>query len=235
MIAEYKDVELCHDERTLLSNVTFTIKSGQLIYVTGEVGSGKTSLLRSIYGEMPIESGEASVLDLDITKIKARKLPRLRKQLGIVFQDFQLLRDRTVESNLDFVLQATGWNKKADRKERIAQVLQQTELSDKGKHMPYELSGGEQQRVCIARALLNSPKLLLADEPTANLDYENGKKVMQLLLEVCHAGTAVIMTTHNNQWPIEFPGKVWSVSNGQLQTFEDEELDDEEDKIETTE
>ena len=181
------------------------------------MGCGKTSLLKSIYGELPITSGEATVLDFDMTNIKPSKLPKLRRQLGIIFQDFQLLRDRTIDENLDFVLRATGWKKKIDRERRIIEVLEQVGLPDKTRHMPYELSGGEQQRVCIARALLNNPKLLLADEPTANLDVENGKRVMELLNEIRQKGTAVIMTTHNEHWTQEFPGIVWRCKEGKLE------------------
>ena len=204
MLAKYEQVQLCQDDQVVLSNLNIEILEGQFIYILGEVGCGKTSLLKSIYGELPITSGEAVVLDQDMTRVRPRRLPRLRRQLGIVFQDFQLLRDRTVDENLDFVLRATGWNKKVDRERRIIEVLEQVGLPEKTRHLPHELSGGEQQRVCIARALLNSPKLLLADEPTANLDIENGRHVMELLNSIRKDGTAVVMTTHNEQWPKEF-------------------------------
>lgn len=200
----------------VLSNLNLEIEEGQFIYVLGEVGCGKTSLLKSIYGELPIASGEATVLENDMTRMKQRKLPKLRRQLGIVFQDFQLLRDRTVDENLDFVLRATGWKKKIDRERRIIEVLEQVGLPEKTRHLPHELSGGEQQRVCIARAILNSPKLLLADEPTANLDVENGRRVMELLNGIRLQGTAVVMSTHNEQWPKEFPGIVWRCKEGAL-------------------
>jgi len=216
MIAKYSQVQLCQDERIVLSDIELEINEAQFIYILGEVGCGKTSLLKSIYGELPIAAGEAVVLETDMTRIKPRKLPQLRRQLGIVFQDFQLLRDRTVDENLDFVLRATGWKKKIDRERRIIEVLEQVGLPDKTRHMPYELSGGEQQRVCIARALLNSPKLLLADEPTANLDVENGRRVMELLNDIRKQGTAVVMATHNESWTREFPGIVWRCKDGHL-------------------
>ena len=200
----------------MLSDINIEITEGQFIYVLGEVGGGKTSLLKSIYGELPIASGEATVLDTDMTRMRQRKLPLLRRQLGIVFQDFQLLRDRTVDENLDFVLRATGWKKKIDRERRIIEVLEQVGLPDKTRHLPHELSGGEQQRVCIARAILNNPKLLLADEPTANLDADNGRKVMELLNNIRLKGTTVVMTTHNEQWPKDFPGIVWRCKEGKL-------------------
>lgn len=216
MIAKYENVELCQDERPVLTDINLEINEAEFIYIMGEVGSGKTSLLKSLYGELPIAQGQATVLDFDMNRMKPRKLPKLRRQLGIVFQDFQLLRDRTVAANLDFVLRATGWSKKTDREARIIEVLEQVGLPDKTRHMPYELSGGEQQRVCIARALLNKPRLLLADEPTANLDADNGVKVMELLNSIREQGTAVVMSTHNELWPHQFPGTVWRCREGMV-------------------
>lgn len=217
MLAKYEQVQLCQDERPVLSDINMEIHEGEFIYVLGEVGCGKTTLLKSIYGEIPIAQGEATVLDTDMTKMRLRRLPKLRRQLGIIFQDFQLLRDRTVDENLDFVLRATGWKKKVDRERRIIEVLEQVGLPDKTRHMPHELSGGEQQRICIARALLNSPKLLLADEPTANLDSNNGTQVMELLNQIRLLGTAVVMTTHNEQWPSLFPGREWHCQGGRVE------------------
>ncbi len=216
VLAKYEQVQLFQDDQLVLSDLNLEIEEGQFIYVLGEVGCGKTSLLKSIYGELPIASGEATVLETDMTRMKQRKLPKLRRQLGIVFQDFQLLRDRTVDENLDFVLRATGWKKKIDRERRIIEVLEQVGLPDKTRHLPHELSGGEQQRVCIARAILNNPKLLLADEPTANLDAENGRKVMELLNGIRLQGTTVVMTTHNEQWPKDFPGIIWRCKDGKV-------------------
>lgn len=217
MLVKYEQVQVCQDEHVVLADVDIEIQEGQFIYIMGEVGCGKTSLLKTIYGELPVHEGDATVLDIDMNRLKNKNLPKLRKQLGIVFQDFQLLRDRTVDENLDFVLKATGWKKKVDRERRIIEVLEQVGLPDKTRHMPYELSGGEQQRVCIARAILNSPKMLLADEPTANLDVNNGTKVMELLNEIRQQGTAVVMTTHNEQWPKTFPGIIWRCIDGRLQ------------------
>ena len=216
MIAKYENVELCQDERPVLTNINLEINEAEFIYILGEVGSGKTSLLKSLYGELGIAKGQATVLDFDMNRMKPRKLPKLRRQLGIVFQDFQLLRDRTVDANLNFVLKATGWNKKTDREARIIEVLEQVGLPDKTRHMPYELSGGEQQRVCIARALLNKPRLLLADEPTANLDADNGAKVMELLNSIREQGTTIVMSTHNELWPHRFPGIVWRCREGKV-------------------
>lgn len=216
MLAKYEQVQLNQDERPILTDINFEVEEGQFVYILGEVGCGKTSLLKSIYGELPIIQGEAEVLGHDLTRIKLSKLPTLRRQLGIVFQDFQLLRDRTVDENLDFVLRATGWKEKIEREQRIIEVLEQVGLPEKTRHMPYELSGGEQQCICIARALLNKPKLLLADEPTANLDQENGDRVMKLLNEIRQQGTAVIMTTHNEQWTKQYPGIVWRCREGKV-------------------
>lgn len=216
MLAKYEQVQLNQDERPILTDINFEVQEGQFVYILGEVGCGKTSLLKSIYGELPIIQGEAEVLGHDLTRIKLSKLPMLRRQLGIVFQDFQLLRDRTVDENLDFVLRATGWKEKIEREQRIIEVLEQVGLPEKTRHMPYELSGGEQQCICIARALLNKPKLLLADEPTANLDQENGDRVMKLLNEIRQQGTAVIMTTHNEQWTKLYPGIVWRCRDGKV-------------------
>ena len=216
MLAKYEQVQLNQDERPILTDINFKVEEGQFVYILGEVGCGKTSLLKSIYGELPIIQGEAEVLGHDLTRIKLSKLPTLRRQLGIVFQDFQLLRDRTVDENLDFVLRATGWKEKIEREQRIIEVLEQVGLPEKTRHMPYELSGGEQQCICIARALLNKPKLLLADEPTANLDQENGGRVMKLLNEIRQQGTAVIMTTHNEQWTKQYPGIVWRCREGKV-------------------
>lgn len=218
MLLKYTNVELYHDERPILTDINLEVNQAEFIYILGEVGCGKTSILKSIYGELPITVGEATVLDTDMLRIRPHHLPKLRRQLGIIFQDFQLLRDRTVDENLDFVLRATGWKKKLDRERRIIEVLEQVGLPEKTRHLPHELSGGEQQRVCIARALLNSPQLLLADEPTANLDMDNGTKVMELLNDIRKQGTTVIMSTHNEQWPRLFPGRIWRCKEGHVCT-----------------
>lgn len=216
MLVTYKDVELRQDGRPVLTGVNLEVAEGELIYVMGDVGSGKSSLIKSIYGELPIARGEATVLGTDLTRMRPSRLPQLRRQLGIVFQDFQLLRDRTVDENLDFVLRATGWKKKAERQQRIIEVLELVGLPEKTRHMPYELSGGEQQSVCIARALLNSPRLLLADEPTANLDVEAARRIMGLISGIRQRGTAVVMATHNTMLPELFPGRVLGCKGGAL-------------------
>jgi len=179
------------------------------VYLVGKVGSGKTSLLKTFYGELDIASGEAEVLGYDMLHIKRKHIPQLRRKLGIVFQDFQLLTDRTVYDNLEFVLRATGWKSKGEIKDKIEEVLNLVGMSNKGYKLPNELSGGEQQRIVIARAVLNSPEIILADEPTGNLDSETGHAIAELLHGISEAGALVVMTTHNLQLLREFPGKVY--------------------------
>ena len=208
VLIDYKDVELCRRENVILQNVTFQQHKGEFLYVIGKVGSGKSTLLKTLYAEMPINKGEAFILDYNLRKIKEKQIPMLRRKVGIVFQDFQLLTDRSVNKNLEFVLRATGWKDKDEINERIIEVLDQVAMTKKGYKMPYELSGGEQQRIVIARALLNSPDIILADEPTGNLDADSGHKIVQLLHEICEEGTAVIMTTHNYHLVNNFPAKV---------------------------
>lgn len=177
--------------------------------MVGKVGSGKTSLLKTFYGELDIASGKAEVLGYDMLHIKRKHIPQLRRKLGIVFQDFQLLTDRTVYDNLEFVLRATGWKSKGEIKDKIEEVLNLVGMSNKGYKLPNELSGGEQQRIVIARAVLNSPEIILADEPTGNLDSETGHAIAELLHGISEAGALVVMTTHNLQLLREFPGKVY--------------------------
>ncbi len=216
MIVDYTGVELRQDDRPILTDVDLHVEDGELVYIMGEVGSGKSSLLKSIYGELPIAAGQAVVLGTDMRKMKPRRLPRLRRQLGIIFQDFRLLRDRTVADNLDFVLRATGWKPRNRRKERIAQVLEQVGMSGNERKMPHELSGGEQQCVCIARAMLNEPNLLIADEPTANLDTESSRHVMTLLNTIRERGTAIVLSTHNDALPSAFAGRIFHIKEGKL-------------------
>lgn len=215
MLIELKDVELCQDDRAVLSNVNFHVDHNDLIYIIGKVGSGKSSLLKALYGELEIENGTAQILDFDLRKLKNKQIPQLRRQLGIVFQDFQLLHDKTVQQNLDFVLRATKW-KKADRKKRIEEVLNQVGLYEKLDSYPHELSGGEQQRVCIARALLNNPKIILADEPIGNLDSETSRAIMNILASVREQGTAIVMVTHNLQLLSDYPGVIYRCQEGQI-------------------
>lgn len=207
-IIDYKNVEVLRKELLVLKNVNFQLEEGQFVYLIGRVGSGKSSLMKTMYAEVPIEMGEARIFDYDLSAIRRKDVPMLRRQIGVVFQDFQLLSDRSVYDNLLFVLKATGWKNKADIDERINEVLSEVGMEHKSYKMPHELSGGEQQRIAIARALLNRPKLILADEPTGNLDQETGHQIMSLLHRICAEGTAVIMATHNIQLTEDFPARV---------------------------
>ncbi len=207
-LVSYKGVELHRKELIVLKDVDLQVEAGEFLYIIGKVGSGKSSLMKSMYAEIPIISGEASVLGYDLTSIKRKDIPMLRREIGIVFQDFQLLTDRSVYNNLLFVLQATGWKSKSDMDERIEQVLKEVGMLNKSYKMPHELSGGEQQRIVIARALLNSPKLILADEPTGNLDPATGEQIVALMHQIASQGTAIIMATHNLALVEQFPARL---------------------------
>ena len=207
-LIDYKNVDIYRKELLVLKNANFSLEEGEFTYLIGRVGSGKSSLMKTMYAEIPIDNGEATIFDYDLNKIKRKDVPMLRRQIGIVFQDFQLLSDRSVYDNLLFVLKATGWKNKAEIDERINEVLKEVGMSNKSYKMPHELSGGEQQRIAIARALLNKPKLILADEPTGNLDNNTGHQIMTLLHKISSEGTAVIMATHNLQLTEEFPARV---------------------------
>ncbi|MBR5573479.1 MAG: ATP-binding cassette domain-containing protein [Paludibacteraceae bacterium] len=212
----YKHVEICQDEQIVLKDVNLSVSSGEMIYLLGRVGSGKSSFMKTIYGELPVEGTEAAALDYDLLKLRRRDIPYLRRKVGVVFQDFQLLSDRNVEENLLFVLKATGWKDKRAMKSNIHDVLKQVGMAEKAYKMPYQLSGGEQQRVVIARALLNAPGLILADEPTGNLDPETGKEIMELLYSISQAGMTVIMSTHNPLWPEQYPGRKLQFADGKI-------------------
>lgn len=207
-IVQYRNVTLLRQEHVVLKDVNFQLKEGEFIYLIGKVGSGKSSLMKSMYSEIPIEEGDAYVLDYDLTTIKKKEIPMLRRSIGIVFQDFQLLTDRSVYDNLKFVLDATGWKNKSESDARIEEVLKEVGMLNKSYKMPHELSGGEQQRIVIARALLNRPKLILADEPTGNLDPITGQQIVKHLHQISQQGTAVIMATHNLNLIDEFPGRI---------------------------
>ena len=216
ILLKLENVEICREENRVLHDACLTLRNGEFVYVIGKERSGKSSLLKSLYCEIPILRGEARIMDYNLTKMKRKDIPYLRRKLGIVFQDFQLLTDRSVSKNLEFVLKATGWKKKSEIKERIDNVLRQVGMQDKGYKMPHELSGGEQQRIVIARALLNNPKLILADEPTGNLDPETSGQIVQLLHDICQQGTAVIMTTHNYTIVHNYPARIVKCENACL-------------------
>lgn len=207
-IVDYKGVELHRKELIVLKNVDFTLEEGEFVYLIGKVGSGKSSLLKSMYAEIPVAAGEARVLGYDLRDLRRRDIPMLRRKIGIVFQDFQLLTDRSVYENLRFVLDATGWTDRQEIDGRIEEVLTEVGMLTKSYKMPHELSGGEQQRIVIARALLNRPRLILADEPTGNLDPATGEQIVNRLREISRKGTAVVMATHNLGLVEEMPGRV---------------------------
>lgn len=218
VIISYKDVDIDRAERQVLKGVDFELNAGEFCYLVGRVGSGKSSLMKTMYADVPVtRAGEANVLGFDICGIKRKRIPYLRREIGIVFQDFQLLQDRSVASNLRFVLQATGWKNKNEIEERIEEVLKDVGMSNKSYKMPHELSGGEQQRIVIARALLNRPKLILADEPTGNLDPATGVQIMRLLHKLASDGHAVLMATHNMQLVEEFPARTVRCADKSLQ------------------
>ncbi len=227
-LIKYSGVELCQQEHIVLKDVELEINPGEFIFLLGKVGSGKSTFLKSIYGEIPVYEGEANVLEYDLLKIKRKDIPNLRRKIGIVFQDFQLLIDRSVNANLEFVLKATGWQDKKAIEEQINHVLKQVGMETKGYKMPHQLSGGEQQRIVIARALLNSPEIILADEPTGNLDPETGKDILELLYSIRKAGTTVILATHNHSWIKTYPGKILVCKDEKLVFTNIDEIEDDE-------
>lgn len=215
-LINYKGVEIRQADQIVLRDVNLSVQGGEMIYLLGKVGSGKSSLMKTIYGALPIAAGQARVLEYDMTRIRRRKLPYLRRRLGIIFQDYKLLTDRSVEENLLFVLRATGWKDRKLMRDHVREVLEQVGMETKAYKKPYELSGGEQQRVVIARALLNSPEMILADEPTGNLDSETGREIMDLLYAISQAGITVLMSTHNIHWPELYPGRKLFFANGEI-------------------
>lgn len=220
MLLDYQKVKVYQANVPVLSDVDFQVDEGELVYIIGKVGSGKSSLLKTIYCEIDIcddDADRAEVLGRDLKRIRRKEIPALRKELGIIFQDFQLLHDRSVEKNLRFVLKATGWKDKTAIGERIDEVLEAVGMSEKKTKMPSELSGGEQQRIAIARALLNTPKMIVADEPTGNLDPETASNIVALLREITQKGTAVIMSTHNIPMLDKYPGKVYECKEGRFE------------------
>ncbi|RYY88878.1 MAG: ATP-binding cassette domain-containing protein [Chitinophagaceae bacterium] len=216
-IIELRNVNIYQGESQVLRNVNIIVNRGEFVYLVGKTGTGKSSLLKTLYGELPLREGEATVSGYDLRKLDWRKVPFLRRSLGVVFQDFQLLTDRNVNENLKFVLKATGWKDEKLMDEKIADVLDKVGLKSKGFKMPFEMSGGEQQRVDVARALLNSPKLILADEPTGNLDPETSDEIMQLLFHISRDyGTTIVMATHDYIVINKFPARMLRTEHGQV-------------------
>lgn len=225
-IIEFQNVSIYQKENLILKEVNFSIEKGQLVYLIGKVGSGKTSLIKTINAELPLTSGEATVATFNLKKLKSKQVPFLRRKMGIVFQDFQLLTDRNIHDNLEFVLRATGWKQHAEMEQRINDVLEKVGLANKGYKMSYQLSGGEQQRVAIARALLNDPEIILADEPTGNLDPEASVEIMNLLMDIKNNGRAIVMATHNHSLLKKFPGRKFQIEKDQLlEVDQAEEID----------
>ena len=217
MLIDYQNVKVLQEDVCILEHVNFHAEEGEFIYIIGKVGSGKSSLLKTMYCELDIEEADkAEVLGRNLMEQRRREIPALRKEMGIIFQDFQLLHDRTVEKNMSFVLQATGWKNKNDINERIHEVLDAVGMADKKDKMPHELSGGEQQRIAIARAILNKPRIIIADEPTGNLDPETAANIVGLLKNISMSGTAVIMTTHNIPMLDKVPGIVYRCKDGTI-------------------
>ena len=219
MLIDYQNVNIYQNEKCILSNVNFNASEGEFIYIIGKVGSGKSTLLKTFYCELDIDKDDqekAEVLGQNVATIRRKSVPALRKQMGIIFQDFQLLHDRSVYKNLRFVLRATGWRDRKKTDERIMEVLREVGMTDKKDKMPSELSGGEQQRIAIARAILNHPRIIIADEPTGNLDPETAEKIVTLLKEISQTGTAVVMSTHNIQLLDKFPGIVYKCEDGHI-------------------
>jgi cell division transport system ATP-binding protein len=215
-IVEIVNASVSHADHVVLTNVNFTLSKGELVYLVGRTASGKSSLIKTMYGELPFDGESGFVAGFDLKTLKNSKIPFLRRKIGIVFQDFQLLTDRSVHENLLFVLKATGWTNKVEIAERIHDVLEKVDLVHKEHKMPYNLSGGEQQRVVIARAMLNDPELILADEPTGNLDPESTEEIMKLLIKISQTGRAVLMATHNHSLLKKFPSKTLKCEAGKL-------------------
>jgi len=215
-IIELRHVNIYQSGSPVLQDVNLTVRKGEFVYLVGKTGTGKSSLLKTMYGELQLTEGEGMVNGFDLRKLDWKKVPYLRRTLGVVFQDFQLLTDRTVNENLFFVLEATGWKDKSKMTARVNEVLDKVHLTTKGFKMPHELSGGEQQRVVIARALLNDPELILADEPTGNLDPGTSDSIMRLLFEISSAGRAVLMATHNYSLMSKFPARTIKCENGKV-------------------
>ena len=215
-IIELKNADIYQQDSLVLKSANLTLCKGEFLYLIGKVGSGKTSLLKVLYHAIPMAAGEGTILGYQLNKMKMKEIPQLRRRLGIIFQDFELLGDRTVQKNFEFVLRATGWKKEQAIQDRIIEVLNHVEMPDAGPKMPHRLSGGEQQRIVIARALLNNPQIILADEPTGNLDPETSEKLMVLLHRINKEGVTVVMATHDYEMIRKFPARKMICENGEL-------------------
>ena len=217
MVVTLQDAVVKNENQVVLNHINFKVADGDFIFLIGKTGTGKSSLLKVLYGDLPLSDGNGSILGYDLVKLKDRDIPYLRRKLGVVFQDFKLLTDRTIFDNLAFVLKATGWSSKEKINTRVSEVLSMVNVGSDSKKFPFELSGGEQQRVAIARALLNNPELIIADEPTGNLDPETSQEIMSLFKELHKNGISIIMATHDYNMIIKFPGKIFQCNDGKVQ------------------
>lgn len=215
-ILAFKDAAIFQKESLVLKGVSVVIKKGEFVYLIGKTGSGKSSFMKTLYGDIPLKEGEGQIVDFDLRKLEEKEIPYLRRKLGIVFQDFQLLPDRNINNNLLFVLRATGWNDPAKMNARVENVLDKVGMKTKGFKFPHELSGGEQQRIAIARALLNDPELILADEPTGNLDPQTSVEVMKVLQDINKSGRTILMATHDYALILKFPSKTLKCDGGKV-------------------
>lgn len=215
-VLSLQDVTIFQDNNTILSDINLEVNHGEFLYIIGKTGSGKSSLMKTLYGDLKLKEGEGTFVDYDLKTLRERDIPYLRRKIGIVFQDFKLLFDRTVSENLEFVLKATGWSEKQEMEVKINEVLEKVGMKNAANKMPHQLSGGEQQRIAIARALLNDAEVILADEPTGNLDPQTSVEVMQLLREINQNGKTIIMATHDYALLMKFPSKTLKCENGTL-------------------
>lgn len=215
-VVEFTKAKIVQRDQTIFEEVDLKISKGEFVYLIGKTGSGKSSILKTLYGELPLNSGTGQVAGFNLLGLKERQIPSLRRKLGIVFQDFQLLNDRNVQENLRFVLKATGWNQEPQINERIQQVLTRVGMPDQGRKLPYQMSGGEQQRIAIARALLNDPELIIADEPTGNLDPQTSMEVMNLLRELNKNGRSILMATHDYALLLKYPSRTLKCDGGRI-------------------
>lgn len=224
-IVEIKDAAITQEENIVLRDINLEIKKGEFVYLIGRVGSGKSSLLKTLYSELPFDGSYGYIVGYNLSTIRRNQIPYLRRRIGVVFQDFQLLSDRNVYDNLSFVLRATGWKQKALIDKRIREVLTQVDMVEKGYRKPHQLSGGEQQRIAVARALLNNPEIILADEPTGNLDPDTTDSLMKILIDINKAGTTIIMATHNYNVIKKFQARTLKCENSMLSEYKNEEIE----------